>query len=45
MISELLGHQSIKTTQIYLKSFSLDKMSAVNKACFESIYNNVSKVG
>ncbi|MDD2952041.1 MAG: site-specific integrase [Parabacteroides sp.] len=45
MISELLGHQSIKTTQIYLKSFSVDKMSAVNKACFESIYNNVSKVG
>ena len=45
MISELLGHQSIKTTQIYLKSFSLDRMSAVNKACFESIYNEVSKVG
>ena len=44
MISELLGHQSTKTTQIYLKSFSLDKMSAVIKACFESIFYNVSKV-
>ena len=25
MISELLGHKSIKTTHIYLKSFSLEK--------------------
>jgi len=45
MISELLGHTSIKTTQIYLKSFSLEKMTAVNKACFESVYNNVIKKG
>lgn len=45
MISELLGHTSIKTTQIYLRSFSLEKMTAVNKACFESIYNNVYKNG
>lgn len=32
MISELLGHTSIKTTQIYLKSFSLSELSKINKA-------------
>lgn len=45
VISELLGHTSVKTTQIYLKSFSLERLSAVNKACFESVYRPVSKVG
>ena len=45
MISELLGHTSIKTTQIYLKSFSLERLSAVNRACFESVYKSVSEVG
>lgn len=45
MISELLGHKSITTTQIYLKSFSLKKMAAVNNACFESVYNYTPKVG
>ena len=45
MISELLGHKSIKTTQIYLKSFSLEKLSTVNKLCFESVYNYAPKVG
>ena len=45
MISELLGHTSIKTTQIYLKSFSLERLSAVNRACFESVYKPVSEVG
>lgn len=45
MISELLGHRSIKTTQTYLKGFSLDRMSMVNKACFDSVYNYIPKVG
>ena len=31
MISESLGHQSIKTTQTYLKGFNLDERSKVNK--------------
>lgn len=37
MISELLGHKSIMTTQIYLKSFSLEKMASVCRMCFESV--------
>lgn len=41
MISELLGHRSITTTQIYLKSFSLEKMAAINNICFNSVYNYV----
>lgn len=32
MISEMLGHKSIKTTQTYLKSFSLSELSKINKA-------------
>jgi integrase/recombinase XerD len=33
-ISELLGHKSIKTTQIYLSSFSIGELAKVNrKAC------------
>lgn len=45
VISELLGHKSIKTTQIYLKSFSLERLSAVNRACFESVYKSMPGVG
>ena len=40
-----IPHLSIKTTQIYLKSFSLEKLSTVNKLCFESVYNYAPKVG
>lgn len=31
MISESLGHKSIKTTQIYLKGFELAKLTKINK--------------
>ena len=31
MISESLGHKSIKTTQIYLKGFKLEERTKVNK--------------
>ena len=31
MISESLGHKSIKTTQIYLKGFELKNAQKVNK--------------
>ena len=45
VISELLGHKSIKTTQIYLKSFSLERLSKVNRNCFESVCKPIPKVG
>ena len=38
IISELLGHQSIRTTQIYLRSFSLDKLTKVTNDCFRKVY-------
>ena len=31
MISESLGHKSIKTTQIYLKGFALKERTEVNR--------------
>lgn len=45
IISELLGHKSIKTTQIYLKSFSLERLSKVNLDCFESVCRPMARVG
>ncbi|MBV3303583.1 integrase, partial [Parabacteroides distasonis] len=39
------GHKSIKTTQIYLKSFSLERLSKVNRNCFESVCKPIPKVG
>ena len=45
VISELLGHKSIKTTQIYLKSFSLERLSKVNRNCFESVCKPIPKWG
>ena len=39
------GHKSIKTTQIYLKSFSLERLSTVNRNCFESVCKPIPKVG
>lgn len=46
MISESLGHKSIKTTQTYLKGFELDKRTEANKLnCFyvESYKKNNNK--
>ena len=43
MISELLGHQSIRTTHIYLRSFSLDKLKKVTNDCFRKVYGYKEK--
>ena len=37
MISELLGHKSIKTTQIYLKSFAMEEQTKVNKSNYKYV--------
>lgn len=37
VISEMLGHRSIKTTQIYLKSFSLDELFKANNAMYKHV--------
>lgn len=42
MISESLGHKSIKTTQIYLKGFGLNERTEVNKMNICYIKNCVS---
>ncbi|WP_288360521.1 tyrosine-type recombinase/integrase, partial [uncultured Bacteroides sp.] len=39
MISESLGHKSIKTTQIYLKGFGLEERTKVNKGNLSYVMN------
>lgn len=39
MISESLGHKSIKTTQIYLKGFALEERTKVNKMNYCYVMN------
>ena len=39
MISESLGHKSIKTTQIYLKGFELEERTRVNKLNYSYVCN------
>lgn len=39
MISESLGHKSIKTTQIYLKGFGLKERTEVNKMNLSYVKN------
>lgn len=39
IISELLGHRSIRTTQIYLRSFSLEELTKVAESCFRKVYH------
>ena len=46
MISESLGHKSIKTTQIYLKGFELRERTEVNKGNLSYIRNyRLGKIG
>lgn len=39
MISESLGHKSIKTTQIYLKGFGLQERTEVNRMNLSYVKN------
>ena len=39
MISESLGHKSIKTTQIYLKGFNLQERTEVNRMNLSYVRN------
>ena len=39
VISELLGHQSLRTTQIYLRSFNLEHLKKVTSQCFRQVYH------
>ena len=43
MISEALGHKSIKTTQTYLKGFGLEERTEVNKGNLSYIRNCIVK--
>ena len=45
MISELLGHKSIKTTQIYLKSFAMEEHTKINKSNYKYVcsYGSLSE--
>lgn len=43
MISESLGHKSIKTTQIYLKGFDLAERTKVNRMNYSYVKNCVGK--
>lgn len=45
MISELLGHRSIRTTQIYLRSFSLKELTKATDSCFQKVYLYKEKTG
>ena len=39
------GISLLKTTQIYLKSFSLERLSKVNRNCFEACVSRYPKWG
>lgn len=40
MISESLGHKSIKTTQIYLKEFELEERTRINRMNYSYVINS-----
>lgn len=44
MISESLGHKSIKTTQIYLKGFELEERTKINRMNFYYVKNAQMKL-
>ncbi len=41
-ISEMLGHTSIRTTQIYLKGFELNRLTAINARNLKAVQNAAS---
>lgn len=38
LISEAMGHQSLKTTQVYLNNIDTSKVNEANKRIIERIY-------